>query len=129
MRFSQEEADIRMLLHALDAAESGYKAAITIADDTDVLVLSLGFSKDIPCPVYQKCGTQNRTRFLDITKLCQSLHESVAGALIGMHAFTGCDTVSAFAGRGKMGTLKRLKSDRKRSLSWAMLGLSPMSSS
>ena len=112
LRSSQEEADTRMLLHALHAAESGYKAAIIIADDTDVLVLSLGFSKDIPCPVYQKCGTQNRTRFLDITKLCQSLGESVAGALIGMHAFTGCDTVSAFAGRGKMGTFKRLKSDR-----------------
>ncbi|KAJ8251972.1 hypothetical protein COCON_G00212840 [Conger conger] len=29
-----------------------------------------------------------------------------------MHAFTGCDTVSAFAGRGKVGTLKQLKSDR-----------------
>ena len=112
MRSSQEEANTCMLLHALHAAESGYKAAIIIADDTDVLVLSLGFSKDIPCPVYKKCGTQNRTRFLDITKLCQSLGESVAGTLIGMHAFTGCDTVSTFAGREKMGTFKQLKSDR-----------------
>lgn len=101
-----------MLLHALHAAESGYKAAIIIADHTDVLVLSLGFSKDIPCCVYQKCGTQNRKRFLDITKLCQSLCKSVAGALIGMHAFTGCDPLSASAGRGKMGTFKQLKSDR-----------------
>lgn len=57
LRSSQEEADTRIILHALPAAESGYKAAIIIADDTDVLVLSLGFSKDIPCPVYQQCGT------------------------------------------------------------------------
>lgn len=88
------------------------KAVIIVADDTDVLVLSLSFSKDIPCRVYQKCGTQNRTRFLDVTKLCQSLGESVAVALIGMYAFTGCDTVSAFAGRGKMGTFKLLKTDK-----------------
>ena len=36
----------------------------------------------------------------------------MAGALIGMHAFTGCDTVSAFAGRGKVGSFKQKKSDR-----------------
>jgi len=27
-----------------------------------------------------------------------------------MHSFTGCDTVSSFAGRGKMATLKQMKS-------------------
>ena len=35
LRCSQEEADTCMLLHALHAAECGYKAAIIIADDTD----------------------------------------------------------------------------------------------
>ena len=29
-------------------------------------------------------------------------------ALIGMHAFTGCDTVSDFAGKGKAKALKML---------------------
>ena len=101
-----------MLLHALHAAESGYKAVIITSDDTDVLVLALGLSKGIQCQIYQKCGTQSQTRFLNITKLCQSLGGSISGALIGMHAFTGCDTVSAFAGRGKVGTFKQLKTDR-----------------
>ncbi len=32
----------------------------------------------------------------------------VCRALIGMHAFTGCDTVSAFVGRGKTKALKLL---------------------
>ena len=29
-----------------------------------------------------------------------------------MHAFTDCDTVSAFAGRGQVGTFKEMKTDR-----------------
>ena len=33
-------------------------------------------------------------------------------ALIGMHAFTGCDTVSAFAGKGKAKALKSLLSNK-----------------
>ena len=32
----------------------------------------------------------------------------VCEALIGMHPFTGCDTVSAFGGQGKMKALKLL---------------------
>ncbi len=45
-------------------------------------------------------------------------------ALIGMHAFTGCDTVSAFAGRGKLATFKRLKSDKTYQEAFAELGQS-----
>ena len=33
----------------------------------------------------------------------------VCTVLIGLHAFTGCDTVSAFAGKGKVGALKLTK--------------------
>ena len=112
LRSTQEEADTGMFLHAHHAAGSGHNAIIITSDDTDVLVLGVAFSDDIPCPMFQKCGTQNRTRYLDIHKLHASLGSSIAGALVGMHAFTGCDTVSAFAGRGKISTLKQLKSNR-----------------
>lgn len=122
LKSSQEEADTRMLLHALHAAESGYKAVIITAEDTDVLVLCVGFVKDIPCLVYQKSGTQNRTRFLDINKLGQSLGNSVCHSLVGMHAFTGCDTVSAFAGRGKIASFKQLKSDKTFQEAFSELG-------
>ncbi|KAK5859272.1 hypothetical protein PBY51_003352 [Eleginops maclovinus] len=121
---TQEEADTRILLHALHAAESGYKAVVIVAEDTDVLVLCLGFHKNICCPIYQKCGTQNRTRFLDITKLGQSLGSGVSDALLGMHAFTGCDTVSAFAGRGKIGALKLVKSNKAYQEAFSELGRS-----
>ena len=70
---THEEADTRLLLHASDAATSGSKAVIITAEDTDVMVLCLAFQKNITCPIYMKCGTQNRTQFVDISKLASSL--------------------------------------------------------
>ena len=107
----QEEAGTRLLLHALHAAGTGSKAVIVTAEDTDVMLRCLTFQKDIPCHIYQKCGTQNRTRFVDISKLALSLGDSVCDSLIGLHAFTGCDTVSAFANRGKLSALKLMQRD------------------
>ena len=44
---------IFLLLHALHAANAGYSVAVITADDTDVLILCLGFSNDIPCHIYK----------------------------------------------------------------------------
>ncbi|KAG0725615.1 hypothetical protein GWK47_038277 [Chionoecetes opilio] len=53
----------RLLLHALHAAESGYKSVIITAEDTDVMVLCLGSAHKIPFPpVFPKCGTKNRKK-------------------------------------------------------------------
>ena len=41
-----------------------------------------------------------------------------------MHAFTGCDTVSAFAGRGKIGALKQMKCDESKQEVFSELGKS-----
>ena len=81
------------------------------SDSQKYLVLCLGFNRDILCSVYQKCGTKNRTRFIDFGKLASSLGDSICDALIGLHAFTGCDNVSALTGRGKLGALKLMKKD------------------
>jgi len=48
----------------------------------------------------------------------------VCNALIGMHAFTGCDTVSAFAERVKMTTFKQMKSDKTSQEAFNELGSS-----
>ena len=44
----QEEADTRLLLHALHAAESGIENVVINADDSDVLVIAFGTSSLIP---------------------------------------------------------------------------------
>ena len=67
--------------------------------------------KDIPCPIYQKCGTQNSTRFVEISNLVWSLGNIIHDSLIGLHVFTSCDTVSAFASRWNLSALKLMKRD------------------
>ena len=107
----QEEADTIIILHAAHAAEEGYRAVVVTANDTDVMVLCLAYSPDISCPLLQKCGTKNRVRYIDINKLRHGLGDGVCHSLIGMQAYTGCDTVSAFAGRGKLAPLKLSRSE------------------
>ena len=111
LQSTQEEADTRLLSHALHAARTGSKVVIVTSEYTNVRLLCLAFQKDIPCSIYQKCGTQNSTRFVEIIKLAWSLGDSICDSLIGLHAFRGCATVSAFASRMKLSALKPIKSD------------------
>lgn len=56
-----------------------------------------------PKPIFfSKCGSTTRTKFVDIC----GIGEDVCRVLPGLHAFTGCDAVSALAERGKIGPLK-----------------------
>ena len=107
----QEEADGRLLLHAKHAANEGYHAVVICSEDTDVFIMSLAFHDKIGASLFQKCGTKTRRKVIDISKVAATVGMGVCRALIGMHAFTGCDTVSAFAGRGKAKALKLLVSN------------------
>ena len=107
LKSTHEEADTRVLLHA---AKNGYKAVVITAEDTDILVLALGFSQTIPCQLYQKVGMQKCRKYIDINKVASNLGIDVCTALVGLH---GCDTVSAFAGKGKLGDLTLMKKEHK----------------
>ena len=63
-----------------------------------------------------------RTQFIDIKKLSEALGTAVCEALVGMHAFTGCDTVSAFAGRGKINAFNQMKSNKTYQAAYCELG-------
>lgn len=117
-----EEADGRLLLHAAHAAAAGYTEIVICSEDTDVFILCLAFSEQINVPLFQRCGTQTRTRLVDIGKISSAVGSDVCKALIGMHAFTGCDTVSAFAGKGKLRVLEILKSSNRVKESLKQLG-------
>ena len=111
LQSTQEEADTRLLSHALHAARTGSKVVIVSSEDTNVRLVCLAFQKDITCSIYQKCGTQKSTRFAEISKLAWSLGDSICDSLTGLHAFTGCDTAIAFANRRKLSALKPIKCD------------------
>ncbi|CAH3160564.1 unnamed protein product, partial [Porites evermanni] len=99
---TQEEADTRMLLHSLHAARSRFDSVVIVSEDTDVLVLLLAFKSFIPSSVFIKCGSQTRVKYIEVSRIVESVGATVCRSLLGFHAFSGCDTVSAFAGRGKV---------------------------
>ena len=86
-----------------------YEAIVIVCEDTDVLLLAISKAAELEIPIYQKRGTQNRTRYINVTSFSKSVGESIAASLPGIHAFTGCDTVSSFAGKGKKNAFKLLK--------------------
>ena len=75
--------------------------------------MSLAYCDKIGVSLFQKCGNKTRTRLVDIVKVAASVDIDVCRALIGMHAYTGCDTVSALAGKGKAIALKLLTINRE----------------
>lgn len=97
----QEEADTRVLLHASHMASQGYRCIIIRSPDTDIAVLACSFSHDIDARLLFWTGTKQRQRYLDATAIGNTLGSDVSKALLGMHALTGCDSTSAFIGRGK----------------------------
>ena len=109
----QEEADGRLLFHATHAAREGYQAVVICSEDTDVFIMSLAFHVKIEASLFQKCGTKARRRVVDITKVAATVGIDVCRALVGVHAYTGCDTVSAFTGKGKAKALKLLSKNKE----------------
>ena len=73
--------------------------------DTDVLVLAVStvvFLEDTE--IWVAFGTGKHLRYIPAHDIAKELGSEKARALPMFHAFTGCDTVSSFAGRGKKTT-------------------------
>ena len=56
-----------------------------------------------------KTGRGNKSRLLDITAFRKQMSAIYISALLSLHAYTRCDTVSAFKGKGKLKPLKALQ--------------------
>ena len=99
---SHEEADTRLLLHVADAVHKGCRKAYVRTVDTDVVVLAIAMFNQInPDELWMAFGTGSHFRYIPIHGLAASLDSRISTTLHVFHAFTGCDTVSSFGGRGK----------------------------
>lgn len=108
---TQEEADTHTLLHASHALSGGYDCIIIKSPDTDLAVLVCTCSHQTSSRILLSTGTKERQRYIDITAIGQSLGDDVCLALPVMHVFTGCDSTSAFVGKGKKQALQFVESD------------------
>ncbi len=92
------------------------------SEDTYVFIMCLAFHDKIGAQLFHKYGTRTRTRLVDIGKVAATVGIYVCRALIGMHAYTGCDITSAFAGKGKASALKFLTNNREIKNTFTELG-------
>lgn len=99
---SHEEADTRMFLHLADAARSGLKRAIIRTVDTDVLILAVALYHKLDLSeLWIAFGAGSSFRYIAVHDLVASMDPTLCQYLPVFHAFTGCDTVSSFTGKGK----------------------------
>ena len=119
---AHEEADTRIIFHAEHASRNGISEVLLVCEDTDVMVLALAFSNQINASIYQKRGTQNRTRIIDISQIKCALSVPTSVAIPGLHAFTGCDSVSSFSGKGKLSVFKLMKKDEEYRKAFEQIG-------
>lgn len=81
--------------------------------DTDVFVLALGFCSKIDGHLYFHTVKGRNTHIIDINRLHAHLGEEKCDALVGLHVFSECDTVSAMHGVEKSKAYKKLISQRQ----------------
>ena len=103
-----------MLLYVQDALQQGHKKILLRTVDTDVLVLAVAFLQQVTegehLDLWVAFGTGNNFRYIATHEIATKLGPEVSKALPVFHAFTGCDTVSCFGGRGKKTALEAWKS-------------------
>lgn len=99
---NHEEADTRLLVHVADAVRAGHTKVIIRTVDTDVVVIAVACCNHLTCAeLWLAFGAGKHLRYIPAHELCSAMGVNKSQALPIFHAVTGCDTVSAFAGRGK----------------------------
>ena len=99
---THEEADTRMLLHAADGSQQGFKRIVIRTVDTDVVVLAVSLASRIGCEnLCVAFGTGKSFRYLNVSAIANMLGTEKCDTLPAFHALTGCDTTSCFASKGK----------------------------
>ena len=100
-----EEADQRIIRHALHCILEQYKKVVVRTVDTDVLILLISYVGQF----YEKCSNiwiyanimNSSCQYYDIIAAVDALGSETCVALPFQYAFTGCDIVSSFFSKGK----------------------------
>ena len=99
---TNEEADTRIILHLEDAVTEGFNKISIRTVDTDVVVLAVAAAqRHGNNEIWIAFGTGKSFCFLAAHEMARVLGPDQCTALLMFRAFTECDTVSFFGGRGK----------------------------
>ena len=99
---NHEEAYSRVIIHAFDAGRKGRQKLLIRTVDTDILVLAIAYVESFDAQeLWIIFVTGKKVGYLAGHGISQALGLAKSRALLIFHAFTGCDTVSIFAGKCK----------------------------
>lgn len=96
-----------MFVHAAQEHET----VVIKRTDTDVAVIDVSLQKALPIRMNFVTGVNKITQIIDMDKVSSALGTSVCSALIGIHTFSGCDSISAFQGTKKTFTVASEKEE------------------
>ena len=99
MKKSNDDADTLIASTTIDIAISG-KNVITVADDTDVLVMLLHFWNSEMGNI-SLLNRKKAERLINIGKVADKIGRVVLRSHLFIHAFCSCDATSAVHGKGK----------------------------
>ena len=107
---THDEADITLCSYMLKAAAEGAQTIRILSDDTDVFVLLVYWTPRMRVAAKIQMEKWNGD-ILDINETVRRLGPRKCSQLLGIHALSGCDTVSYPFGKGKLSALKLLEID------------------
>ena len=98
---NQEEADTKIILHAVDATSDGATEIQIHSPDTDVFVLALRREPELCGNVSFVTGKGRNRRAIKLEPIVQALGDARTAALPAFHAFSGADNTGCFSGHAK----------------------------
>ena len=99
---NHEEADTRIFVHVADAVKSGITKILIKTVDTDVVVLAISVVHQLNLnELWVALGVSSSLRYIPAHEIANSLGPQKSRSLPVFHTYSGCDTVSAFHGKGK----------------------------
>jgi len=123
LQSDQEETDTRVVLYCLYAQEMLYSTARVKTPDSDIFFILLHHARRFTdLRVLFETGKGRTKCCIDISKLAESYSPVFRAALLGLYAFSGCDSTSAFRSKGKVKALKFLEKHEKFHAAFAELG-------
>lgn len=113
LKSTQEEADTRLLLHLFHAVQHGHINVTIRTVDTDVVVIAISLYEELRKIQLKKLwisfGVGKAHNVIAVHQLANTIGPDRCSGMMFFHAFTGCDTVSGFSGKGKKSFWKAWK--------------------
>lgn len=106
LKSTHEEADTKLLLHAVHAARRGATRIRIFSPDTDVLVLAIRRAPMLPADTAFIAMSTRRDEIY-LQPIFDALGPMRAASLPGLHALSGADVTGSFSGKAKTSFWKK----------------------